>query len=172
MPWQKTLTTTLIVLLAFASGCSRPGPGPEEMKKVNQKLNQTTMSISLAVKSMWTTEEFFMQEQLDPRKVDLETWWISLTSTRLNMKRVLEIITTHPSTIELARNFWAGRIQEYLDQIIGAGLLGSMPGPITSRLAETYGAERVQKEAGDVLELTRRIETTLGIERTPASTDG
>ena len=169
MPWQKTLLATLIALLAVSFGCSKPRLSPEEMKKVNQKLNQTTMSISLAVKSMWTTEEVFIREQLTPRKVDLETWWISLTSTRLNMKRVLEIITTHPSTIELARNFWAGRIQKYLNQIIDAGLLDSMPGPITSRLESTYGTERVEKEATDVLTLTREIEQTLGITRIPAS---
>ena len=169
MPWQKTLLATLIALLALSSGCSKPRFSPEEMEEVNQKLNQTTMSIAIAVKSMWTTEELFIREQLTPRKVDLDSWWIALTSTRLNMKRVLEIITTHPSTIQRARNFWAGRVQEYLNQIIDAGLLDSMPGPITSRLDENHGAERVEKEARDVLALTREIEGILDLTRNQAS---
>ena len=163
----KILLATLIMLLAIPSGCSEPPPSPAEMKKLNGKINQTTMSIAVALKSMWNTEQAFTQGNYTPRKVDLETWWISLTSTRLNMKRALATINDNPSIVDRARNLWAGRIQENLNQIIDAGLLTTMQGPITSRLEATYGAERVQKEMRDVLALSQKIEERLDLPEAP-----
>lgn len=168
MSFTRIPLTSLLVLAALLfPGCSESKLTPEELQKVNDKLNKTTMSIAVALKSMWTTEEVYAQEQDTPRNVDLETWWISLTSTRLNLRRMQVLITEHPITIDRARNLWAGRIQENLNRIDEAGLLTTMPGPVTSKLKSKFGAERVEKETAEVLKLSREIEGTLGLRKIP-----
>ena len=166
MPLKKILLTALVAFLAGSSGCFKPAPTPEEMERISTKLNKTTMSIAVALKSMRNTEQIFTEQQFTPRKVDLDTWWICLTSTRLNMKRVLATITEHPSSIDLARNFWAGRIQENLNLMIDSGMFTTMQGPVTSKLESNYGAERVNKETEGILSLSQQIEDMLDLSNT------
>lgn len=153
----------LIVLMMILPGCLESGPSAEERQNALEKLNKNTMSVAVSLKSMLDTEQALEERQAMPLKVDLQTWWISLTATRLNLKRIKATLTEYPGTIDAARNLWAGRVQGSLELMIESGMLTTMTGPITSQLEKNYGKSRVEKEAREVMEISAQISTLLGI---------
>ena len=169
MRLNRSLSGLLIALVLVLPGCIESGPSEEEQQKALNKLNKNTMSVAVALKSMLSAEQSFQQRQAVPLKVDMETWWISLTSTRLNLKRIKATLTEYPTTIDSARNLWAGRIQGNMNLITESGMLTTMQGPITSRLAENYGGPRVEKEGREVVELSKQISQMLGITSDPST---
>ena len=165
-----SFTGLLLVVMLILPGCIDSGPSEQEQQKALEKINKNTMSVAISLKSMLDEEQSLQQRQAVPLMVQIQTWWIALTSTRLNLARIKTTLTEYPETIEAARNLWAGRIQDNMNKIIGSGTFTTMTGPITSRLAQNYDESRVKKEISEVLELSAQISTLLGI-KSDASTE-
>ena len=169
MHLNRSISGLLMVAVFLLQGCIDSGPSQAEQEKALEKLNKNTMSVAVSLKSMLNAEQDFAQRQVVPLKVDIQTWWISLTATRLNLGRIKSTLTEYPGLIDAARNLWTGRIQGKMNQIIESGTLTKMTGPITSRLVENYDESRVERETSQVLELSAQISTLLGIKADAAN---
>ncbi|MED5507048.1 MAG: hypothetical protein VX684_04345, partial [Planctomycetota bacterium] len=94
--------------------------------------------------------------------LELETFWITFTATRLNLTRIQELLEAHPGAVASARNFWRGRVQGALQRCVSIGMLDGMSGPISSRLGERFGEERVRTEVEEVMRRSQRLQELLG----------
>ena len=164
------LAGILLLLTIQLPGCGDSGGNQAELDQALNKLNKGTMSVAVALESMRTNAEMYADGGRTPMKVELEMWWISLTSTRLNLSRIKTLVIDNPQIVPEARNLWSGRIQGNIDLILENGMLTTMKGTLSSRVIAEYGEERVRKEADQVIGLSEEIEALLGIE--PDASEG
>ncbi len=153
------------ILLAWPlllGACSPGGADREPSPETLQKLNNTTMSLAIALQSMYEAEEASRESGSTPQGLELETFWITFTATRLNLTRIQELLEAHPGAVASARNFWRGRVQGALQRCVSIGMLDGMSGPISSRLGERFGEERVRTEVEEVMRRSQRLQELLG----------
>lgn len=158
------LSIVLLVVLSLAQfGCGGSG-GQSSSLLVFKKVDITTTTIGTALKSMLMEEERYATPGWEPKQATLETYWMSFTSTTLDMKRLIRVLDENPGILPKARDMWIGRVQDNLAKMKAAGMLTDMDGPISSKLGPAFGEERVAKEGTKLLQAADAIEEILGIQ--------
>lgn len=132
----------------------------ERMKKVNV----WTTNISSSFQTMLNSDKRFRASNAKPPKpLDLELFWMALHSSMLNMERTEKMLTEHPTMTEEIRNLWNARVEWSFNEIEKSGLLEKMDGPLTSRLGEAFGEERVETDIVRIMKSAHSIQAQLGI---------
>lgn len=157
------LSMALLTVFSLAPfGCSGSG-GQSNSSQELKKVDITTTTIGIALKSMLQDENRVAATGWTPKQASLETYWMAFTSTTLDMKRLIRTLDANPDIHLEARDMWIGRIQDSLDEMRESGMLTDMDGPITSKLGPAFGVERVENEGTKLLQAAAAIEATLGI---------
>lgn len=98
-----------------------------------------------------------------PLRGELDLFWMALQSTTRNMERIQKTLVEDPSLTNDIRNLWNGRVQEGLTQTEASGMLTKMDGPITSRLGDAFGKERVNNDVKRLFAAAHAIQAQLGV---------
>lgn len=166
--------TTIALLLAtgMLCSCGNSNAEAEKIERMNmQKIENATNAASNSFNSMLRDRERFSQGTRTPQRADLDVFRMAMQSTTLDLERVAKILDENPSLVEQARNLWVGRVQESLTQIEDSGMLVNRDGPLTSKLGETFGEERIEQDVNRLFAATKRIQSRLEIPDSAAPTD-
>jgi len=162
----------LVVCAVFMVSCSG-GAEAERVSQMNlQKIENATNAASNSFNAMLRDGRRFGETTRQPQRADLDVFRMALQSTTLDLERVSKLLDSDPSLVEKARNLWVGRVQTPLSEIEQSGMLVERTDPLTSRLGETFGEERIEQDVQRLFKATRRLQDQLGITDDVASTDG
>jgi hypothetical protein len=164
---KMTITMVLTSLLLASCGTSDKGDESSAMEEQILRINQITRSAANSFNTVLGMEKQFKNANRSPQRTDLDMFWMALQSTTRDLERMNKMLVENPELVPEAKNYWNGRIQENLSAIESSGMLEKRDSPVTMKLGELYGADRVEKEVARLYTSTHAIQTQLGISWTP-----
>lgn len=166
MPHIDTIRPVLLALLALiaANACGPSDRGSaEEREQALIRVNQITTAAAASFNSMLAAERLFGGEGREPQRSDLDVFWMAMQSTTRDLERLDTMLAEDPSLVPETLNYWNGRIQQAISQIQANGMLTDQESPVTARLGEYFGADRVQRETERLFKVVGEVQGRLGI---------
>ena len=166
-----SITITITSLLLAGMALCSCGPSNEEEKAAREqsliRINQTTTAAAASFNTILAMERQFSNATRSIQRSSLDMFWMALQSTTRDLERMGKMLAENPGLIPEAKNYWNGRIQENLSTIESSGMLVRADSPVTSKLGEVYGEDRVKNEIKRLFESTHAIQDLLDISWTP-----
>ena len=162
---KTKMTITMVITSLLLASCGTPNSDEEDaaMQEKILRINQITKSAANSFNTVLGMENQFKNATRTPQRTDLDMFWIAMQSTTRDLERMNKMLKENPDLVPEAKNYWNGRIQENISTIETSGMLEKRDSPVTSKLGEVYGADRVEKEVARLYTATHAIQTQLDI---------
>lgn len=164
---KMTITMVLTSLLLASCGKSNTDDETSAMEEQVLRINQITRSAANSFDTVLGMEKRFKNATRTPQRTDLDMFWMAMQSTTRDLERMNKMLKENPGLVPEAKNYWNGRIQENLSAIESSGMLEKRDSPVTKKLGELYGADRVENEVARLYTATHAIQTQLDINWAP-----
>lgn len=155
------------LLLCSCNSSTDDGADATAMEQSLLRINQTTTAAAASFSTIFSMDNQYANSTRTPQRSSLDMFWMALQSTTRDLERMNKLLVENPELVPEAKNFWNGRIQENLSKIESSGMLVKLNTPVTSKLGEFYGEERVKNEVMRLFASTHAIQNLLGISWTP-----